>query len=344
MTLPSFSVVVETANLSMAELDGVRETLESLSAQSLPIENAADVFLVDSGDVPEPVLQHMLSTYGWVRAMRLPRGTGYEELKMAGANAATGEVVVFVDGDCFYERGWLEAMLAPFSDRSVLVVGGATAIDSRTAYGLGVAIAFSFAARGSSPALHTTNRYHMNNVAFRRSVLQSIPIPSRRPCYRMTGLHVAALEAAGHTIWRQPAARARHAPPNGFFHFMWRFLLFGHDGVAVPRLIAAEARSLGRSRHQHRTTLQLFKRWTVQSTVKLIEHFRLQPSRVLSIPIVAPVIVGAVIFQAAGAVAALLAPKRLLEAMPDDLLRASTCQPGPELSPSAAQREPGKTL
>ena len=101
---------------------------------------------------------------------------------------------------------------------------------------------------------------------------------------------------------------------------MWRFLLFGHDGVAVPRLIAAEARSLGRSRNQHRTTLQLFKRWTVQSTAKLIEHFRRQPSRVLSLPIVAPVIVGAVIFQAAGAVAGLLAPKRLLEAMPDDLL------------------------
>jgi glycosyltransferase involved in cell wall biosynthesis len=344
LTHPTFSLVVETANLSMADLDGLRQALESLSAQSLPLQHAAEVFLVDSGDVPEDVLQQMLSAFRWVRAKRLPRGTGYEELKMAGANAATGEVVVFADGDCFYERGWLAAILAPFSNPSVSIVGGDTAIDSRSAYGLGVAIAFSFAARGYPPDLHVTNRYHMNNVAFRRSVLQSVPIPSRRPCYRMTGLHVAALEAAGHTIWRQPAARSRHAPPNGFFHFMWRFLLFGHDGVAVPRLIAAEARSLGRARNQHRTTLQLFKRWTVQSTVKVIEHFRRQPSRILSLPIVAPVVAAAVIFQAAGAVAGLLAPKRLLEAMPDDLLRASTCQPGSALSPSAAQKQPGRTL
>jgi glycosyltransferase involved in cell wall biosynthesis len=340
MTFPSFSVVIETANLSLADLDGLQETLEALAAQSLPIENAREVLLADSGDVPEDILGPVLEHYPWVRLMRLPRGTGYEELKMAGANAATGEVVVFVDGDCFYERGWLEALLTPFSDSSVLVVGGETAIDSAGPYGLAVAIVASFPASSSSPDLYPSDRYHLNNVAFRRSVLEHVPIPSRRPCYRMSGLHAAALQAAGYTIWRQPVARARHASPNGFTHFFWRFLLVGYDGVVVPRLIAEEARSSSRpgrpegrhygsrSRDQRRRTLRLIRFWSVQSVAKLIAEIRRQPSRVLSLPLAAPIIAGAVALQGVGALAGLIAPERLLDAVPDDILSSSTCQRG----------------
>ena len=328
MKLPSFSLVVETANLSMADLDGLRDTLESLSAQSLPVQNAEEVVVVDSGDVPEDVLQRLLNAYPWVRVMRLPRGTGYEELKMAGANAVTSEVVVFADGDCFYERGWLEALLTPFSEPSVLIVGGETSVNSTGPYRLGVAMACSFPAPASARGPYTTDRFHLNNVAFRRSVLEKIPIPSRRPCYRMSGLHAATLRAAGYTIWRQPAARTRHAAPNGFSHFMWCFLLFGHDGVVVPRLIAAEARSLDRSPERSRKTLNLVRWWAGQSTAKLIEEIRREPSRMLSLPLVAPVFAAAVAFLTAGAVAGLVAPKRLLDAMPDDMLRGSTCRPG----------------
>ena len=66
---------------------------------------------------------------------------------MAGANASSGELIVFADGDCFYERPWLEALLAPFSDPSVSIVGGETAINAAGPYGLAVAIASSFPAR-----------------------------------------------------------------------------------------------------------------------------------------------------------------------------------------------------
>jgi glycosyltransferase involved in cell wall biosynthesis len=326
MKLPTFTVVIETANLSMAELDGLRDTLESMEQQSLPIRNANEVLLADSGDVPEEALQRMLKAYPWIRAMRLPPGTGYEELKIAGANAATGEVVVYADGDCYYEPAWLEAMLTPFADPSVSIVGGETNIDSRGAYGLGVAIAFSFAPP-SPDGLFKTNRYHLNNVAFRRSVLAEVPIPSRRPCYRMTGIHVAALQAAGHTIWRQPAARARHAPPNGFSHYMWRFLLFGHDGIVVPRLVAADAKLAGKTPRQGRHTLALVWRWISQSTEKLATELGRQPSRIPSLVLVVPVVAGAFLFQAAGAIAGLVAPRQLLEAMPEDILRASTCEP-----------------
>jgi glycosyltransferase involved in cell wall biosynthesis len=327
MKLPSFSVVIETANLSMADIDDLRGTLESMAAQTVAVQDAAEVFLVDTGDVPEDALQKILGTYPWLRVMKLPQTMGYEELKMAGANAATGEVVVFADGDCYYEPQWLEAMLTPFTDPSVQVVGGATAIDSSTAYGFGAGVAFSFTPLESSTKPYETNKFHLNNVAYRRALLQKIPIPSRRPCYRMGALHAALLRSAGYAIWRQPTARARHTPPNGFRHFMWRFLLFGHDGIVVPKLIAAEARALNVQPEPSQRTVKLLWRWISQSTVKLVAEIGRRPSRVVSLPVVLPVIAAAGAFQAIGAIGGIVASRRLLAAMPEDMRRSSTCQP-----------------
>jgi glycosyltransferase involved in cell wall biosynthesis len=335
MSVPSFSLIIETANLSLADLDGLREGLESLAVQTLPLTNAREVLIADSGDVPTDVLQDTLRQFPWARAMRLPEGTGYEELKMAGAKAATGDIIVFADGDCFYERTWLESLLKPFEDPSVTIVGGETAIDSSGPYGLGVAIASSFPARGLSAGLYTSDRYHLNNVAFRRTVLEAIPIPARRPCYRMSGLHAARLLAAGHRIVRQPASRAIHASPNGLSHFFWRFLLMGFDGVVVPRLIAEEVPAAKRSEDQRRRTFNLMRFWAVQAKAKLVDEIRREPSRILTLPFAAPVFAGAVALQAAGAAAGLLAPERLIGAVPEDVLRGSTCEPTPRASVGA---------
>jgi glycosyltransferase involved in cell wall biosynthesis len=319
-------VAIETANLSVADLDGLRVTLDALSAQTVPITQAREVLLTDSGDVPTDMLEQLLRDYPWVRALRLPRGTGYEELKSAAVEASTGDVIVYADGDCYYEPVWLEAILAPFADPSVAIVGGETNIDSAGPYGLAMAIAFSFTASTSS-GLYRSDRYHFNNVAFRRPVLQRIPVPTRRPCYRMTGLHAAALQAGGYTIWRTPHARVRHAPPNGFTHFMWRFLLFGHDGVVVPRLVAAQARAAGRGPTRARHTLRLAWLWVSQAGKKLVGEIRRRPIRAPELIVVAPIIMAAMMFQAAGAVGGLVASPQLLAAMPEEILRASTCEP-----------------
>jgi glycosyltransferase involved in cell wall biosynthesis len=340
MRAPRFSIVIETANLSLADLDGLQETLESLAAQSLPMDTAQEVLLADSGDVPEDVLERTLRAYPWVRLMRLPAGTGYEDLKMAGAAAATGDIIVFADGDCLFEREWLASLLAPFSDPGVRIVGGETAIDSSGPYGLAVSIAASFPARSYAPAPYTADRYHLNNVAFHRSVLEEVPIPSQRPCYRMSGLHAALLLAAGHTIVRQPAARARHAAPNGARHFVWRFILMGYDGVVVPRLIAAETRASRLRLEQRRRTLKFLRFWTMQAGAKLTDAIRRRPSRVLSLPLVAPIFVAAVGLMTVGALAGLVAPERLLAVVPDEMLRGSTCKREPSrrlgASPQAA--------
>ncbi len=336
MTVPSYSLIIETANLSLADLDGLRETLDSLAVQTLPVQNACEVLLADSGDVPPDSLQQTLRTYPWVRPMGLPEGTGYEELKMAGANASSGELIVFADGDCLYERTWLEALLAPFSDPSVSIVGGETAINSAGPYGLAVAIASSFPARARSANPYQSDRYHLNNVAFRRRVLQDVPIPSRQPCYRMSGLHAARLLARGYTILRQPSAGAVHAAPNGLTHFVWRFLLMGFDGVVVPRLIAKESRPADRSRVQRRRIFGLIRFWAAQAISKVAGELRSNPWRSLELPLALPVFASAVVLQVIGALAGLVAPQRFLDAVPDEILQGSTCErrPAPIGDPS----------
>ena len=329
MTVPSYSVIIETANLSLADLDGLRTTLDSLAVQTLPVQNACEVLLADSGDVPPESLQQTLRTYPWVRPMGLAEGTGYEELKMAGANASSGELIVFADGDCLYERTWLEALLAPFSDPSVSIVGGETAINSAGPYGLAVAIASSFPARARSDSPYRSDRYHLNNVAFRRRVLQDVPIPSRQPCYRMSGLHAARLLARGYAILRLPSARTVHAAPNGFSHFVWRFLLMGFDGVVVPRLIAQESMRADRSRVQRRRTFRLIRFWAVQAISKVTAELRGKPWRSLELPLALPVFASAVVLQAIGALAGLIAPQRFLDAVPDEILQGSTCERRP---------------
>ena len=342
MTVPSYSLIIETANLSLADLDGLRETLDSLAVQTLPVQNACEVLLADSGDVPPDSLQQTLRTYPWVRPMGLAEGTGYEELKMAGANASSGELIVFADGDCLYERTWLEALLAPFSDPSVSIVGGETAINSAGPYGLAVAIASSFPARARSDSPYRSDRYHLNNVAFRRRVLQDVPIPSRQPCYRMSGLHAARLLARGYTILRQPSARAVHAAPNGLSHFVWRFLLMGFDGVVVPRLIAKESMPADRSRVQRRRTFGLIRFWAAQAISKVAGELRGKPWRSLELPLALPVFASAVVLQAIGALAGLVAPQRFLDAVPDEILQGSTCERRP--APIADPSRPAKVV
>ena len=321
----SFSLVIETANLSLADLDGLQDTLKSLSAQSLSPATAQDVLIADSGDVPDDVFRQTLAAYPWARVLRLPEGTGYEELKMAGARATRGDVIVFADGDCYYDPAWLKSLLAPFSDGATAIVGGETVIDSSTPYGLGVALAASFPAH-TTAGLYTADRYHLNNVAFRRAVLERVPIPARQPCYRMSGLHAARLLAAGFVIVRQPAARAVHAAPNGLVHFFWRFILMGYDGVVVPRLIARESPETKRRPEQRRRTFALIRFWARQAWAKLTGEIRREPSRVLALPLAVPVFLAAAALQAVGALAGLVAPQWLLETVPEDVLRGSTTQ------------------
>lgn len=243
VALPSFSIVIETENLSVTEVAGLEESLDSLVQQSPSPSQANEVLIIESGDTPTDVLEHIQKKYPWVKVVFIESDIDYYDAKMEGARRATGEVVVYADSDCIYEPNWLRSMLAPFKAYSdIQIVGGETAIRGSGPYAVANAISYFFDGHSYSEDLYNSSTYFFNNVAFRRQFLVDNPTDHDLLLYRgHCVLHTRQLRGKGVEIWRQPRARAHHAPPHGLFNFFWRYLLIGRDNAVMRTLLPASA-------------------------------------------------------------------------------------------------------
>jgi glycosyltransferase involved in cell wall biosynthesis len=234
---PSFSVVVETDNVELDDLDALRQCLDSLGAQQPALGRADGVFLVDGGKLPGPLVDGLRRDHPWLTVTRTPDEAGYIGQKARGAGLSDSEVIVFCDADIRYEPGWLEALLAPFAQRpEVEIVAGETTTPIDGPYSLAVALTFVFPRFSGDQDLVPSPTYWANNVAIRRSVLAGSPIPDPAALYRGQNiLHSLGLLHSGRTIWRQPRARAQHivlAPKT----IVRRYLTLGRDSRSVARL------------------------------------------------------------------------------------------------------------
>ncbi len=229
--LPSFSIILETENLANADLEGLSASLKSLIDQDVPPTWANEVILIDSGDAPPELLAQLCQRYPWIKVHPASLTTGYYKAKMLGAQQSTGEITIYCDSDCAYEPHWIRTILTTFaSNPDIQIVAGETSTRGKGPYGTAMALTYIFPQHSGETELTPTYQYFLNNVAFRRSFLLQYPIPTDLPLYRGNCvIHAYCLTQQGYTIWRQPQARATHAPPNGLSHFFWRFLLIGHD-------------------------------------------------------------------------------------------------------------------
>ena len=234
---PSFSIAIESANLEHGGLEALRGCLESLSRQGIPPAAAREVMLVDTGDVPPDEAAKLCEAFPWLTILPVEAGVGYIGMKLRAAARASSEIMIFCDSDCRYEPNWLRSMLAPFSERpEVEIVAGETSTPVRGPYELAIAMMFIFPRFTGEEELAVSPIYFANNVAMRREVLLRLPIPDTKELYRGQNiLHSMGVAALGHTIWRQPRARAWHLPPPPR-EMRHRFARLGRDSVTVRRL------------------------------------------------------------------------------------------------------------
>ena len=243
MTSKTFSIILETENLETSNISGLTRSIATLNHQIPSPELANEVFLIDSGNTPRALLTQLQAMYPWLTVKTVPEDTSYYESKMLGAQWATGELVVYYDSDCIYDRHWLSSLLESFGNPEIQVVGGETTTDGVGIYGTAMALCYIFPqysndAISEEKSLFPSSQYFLNNVAFRRSFLLENPIPTDLPLYRGNCvIHAQNLIESGYIIWRQRKARSLHAPPNGFRHFTTRFLLIGHDLYWQKKLI-----------------------------------------------------------------------------------------------------------
>ncbi len=312
MTLPSFSIVLETENLANADLDGLANSLASLAEQDLSPAQAKEVILIDSGDAPPELLQQLCDRYPWVQVCTAPLGTGYYKAKMLGAELATGEVVVYFDSDCLYERDWLRQMLAPFADdERIQIVAGETQTRGRGPYGTAMALTYIFPRFSNQQQLAPTPQYYLNNVAFRRDFLLQHPMPTELPLYRgHCAIHASDLRHAGYTIWRQPRARAHHAPPANLSHFFWRFLAIGYDYYWQKRVMASDGRS--RAQLDRRDPVAGFRGKLQTFWERAGRMFAQQPQHWLYLPLALPIVLASVLLIAGGYLLTVLRPNYVL--------------------------------
>lgn len=237
--LPSFSIVLETENLANADFAGLLKSIDSLARQDPSPTSAKEVLLIDSGDAPTYLLRQLHQQYPWITIYDAPPGTSYYQSKMLGAKLVTGDIVVYYDSDCIYEPTWLRTILASFNAAdSIEIVAGETTTRGVGPYGTAMALTYIFPQYSGQKRLVPSPQYFLNNVAFRREFLLQHPIPIELPLYRGNCvIHAYDLCEKGYIIWRQPQARATHAPPNGLVHFFWRFLLIGHDYYWQKRIL-----------------------------------------------------------------------------------------------------------
>jgi hypothetical protein len=240
MPLPSFSVVVETDNVELDELDALTACLDSIGRQQPLLARADGVLLVDGGKLPATLVETLRATYPWLTIAPTAPAALYIAHKAAGAAHSASEVVVFCDSDIRYEAGWLEALLTPFDGRpDVEIVGGETTTPIGGPFSLAIALTFVFPRFTGESELAPSPTYWANNVAIRRTVLERSPIPDPAVLYRGQNiLHSLDLTRSGKTIWRQPRARAQHVVlrPGAV---AGRYLALGRDSLSVARLTRA---------------------------------------------------------------------------------------------------------
>lgn len=229
--IPNFSMVLETENLETADLEGIIRSIASLEHQAISPKQAQEVWLIESGDLPPDLLKQLLNQFPWIKTYTAPAEMTYYEAKMLGAKLATGEIIVYFDSDCIYQTNWLKNILAPFAEHpEIQIVAGETTTRGDDPYGTAMALIYIFPPFSNQTQLSKTPQYFLNNVAFRRELLLQYPIPTEIELYRGNCvIHAQSLQNTGYPIWKQPLAKATHAPPEGLSHFFWRFLLIGYD-------------------------------------------------------------------------------------------------------------------
>jgi glycosyltransferase involved in cell wall biosynthesis len=115
-SVPLVSVVIATYNSART----LRACLESLSRQSWP-RDRYEVLVIDDGSTDDTA--DVTASFPWVRTCGQPNA-GPSAARNRGISQARGRFVAFTDSDCVAAADWLESLHEPFSDPSVLAVGG----------------------------------------------------------------------------------------------------------------------------------------------------------------------------------------------------------------------------
>ena len=207
-SLPSVSVVIPVYNGERT----IRQCLDALLQVSYP-QDRLEIIVVDNNSTDGT--PDIVAEYPVTLIYERNKQTSYAA-RNAGIQRAAGDIVAFTDADCVADPGWLEALVQPFTNRSVAGVLGKVASFEPT----GLVEAFTVKADplgytelGGLVSMITAN------VAYRRDVLSKLGgFRSELP----TGADIDL----GWRVQRMPDAEVEYVPTAIVYH-MHRTTLAG---------------------------------------------------------------------------------------------------------------------
>ena len=207
------SVVIPAHN----EASSIRETVRRVLQQGENVE----VIVVDDASTDNTVEE---ARAAGARVLSLKEGGNPAAARNRGAEASTGDPIVFLDADCTPDDGWLAAILAAH-ERGAAVVGGSLDLPSglsptaRCDYYCGWYLVHSGRPAGYVP------HHPPPNLSVRRDLFLSTSRFTEEQPYSYTNEErawQAELQRAGHRIWFEPAARVFHHNRPGFLNLLRR--------------------------------------------------------------------------------------------------------------------------
>jgi len=234
MAMETFSIIVETENLGMAQLTDLEASLNSLKEQTFPIKKAKEIIVLAGGHVSKDVEKMLNKKYPWVKVQKIKEGLDYIGAKAVGCRFASGDILIFVDSDSVYEKTWLANLLKVFPKYpDADVVCGDTAPIINSNYAMALAMSWMFIVRGPMNKPIKIYQVPMNNFAIKRGVLAKVPLPKNLPFYRSGSIWKNWLLEKGYKIYAAPNTMAYHALPGSLKDWWLRMLINGRDYVAL---------------------------------------------------------------------------------------------------------------
>jgi glycosyltransferase involved in cell wall biosynthesis len=236
----SVSIIIEWENALLSESSRTKEMLVRLARQITELApRLADgievLILFDPKRIDLKLIESCIAGAHWPEpglVRLLPaEDLRYYEFKNFGAHHASRELIVFLDSDVIPEDEWLAAMVQPFEDPDIQVVGGNTYLDVESGRFIDRAFAafWFFPLRSVQSGLEPADGFFANSLAVRRAIFKKTSFPSGETFRGQCCLMADSLREWGIAIHQQKAARASHPAPNGLGHFFVRGICEGYD-------------------------------------------------------------------------------------------------------------------
>jgi len=308
---PAISVIVEGYNDSL-DLGSALETVQSVARQKCAIQNV-EIILAGSPQQAAVWKDALAEERRFFAVKVIGADAHYYRLKNLGAEAASADILAFIDSDALPEDGWLEAIVRGI-EGGAAVVAGITLYRPESGQArfpslLTVAASISWGFIVGDPA----RGFLSHNVGFHRSTFEQLRYREDLGRTCAGSFLYDAVVRSGHTIRFQPDQRVRHV-------FTWRWWLrrlhfrFGHEVYLLRRLNPdaphAWTRRLG--------ILEPVATMAWHVMVDVPQWFRFSrclgwstPRQVAYVPVVLLLSLGARSAEACGMYATLFAPDRM---------------------------------